>query len=490
MKINKKAIALVCMAMSISFGLYADDANLAVQNTTISAEEVCGLPVSDIEMNRDGDKMNVSMNFDLGSFTMKGDRAAIFTPVITDGVNTLPLNPVGLYSRIRWIQYIRDDETPIGGPGEVTFKYKKRPDMLGFGQTVPYQEWMNGAELQLVRRDYGCCNNLLDYCEGPLAAWNEVTYEPVFVFQEAVANSLATIKSRELSGRAYVDFPVNKIVIYPEYRNNTYELGKIIATIDSVKNDPDITVNSIHIAGTASPEGPYDNNVYLAKNRTIALKDYVTNLYNFPKDFIQTDYEPVDWKGLREWLESNNLPHKDEILAIVNSDIEPYARNSKIKKDFPEQYQWLLTNVYPALRHSDYRIEYTIRQFVDVAEIAQVMKTAPQKLSLDEMYMLAGSLEPGSEEYIDVYETAVRMFPADETANLNAANIAMQKGDLAAAEKYLAKAGDSAGAVYSRGVLASKKGDYRKALELFRQAAPEMPQAAEAARVLELVISN
>ena len=237
-----------------------------------------------------------------------------------------------------------------------------------------------------------------------------------------------------------------------------------------MKNDPDITVTSIFIAGTASPEGPYDNNVYLAKNRTIALKDYVTNLYNFPKDFIQTDYDPVDWKGLREWLENNPIENRDLILAIVNSDIEDYARNSKIRKDFPVQYQWLLKNVYPALRHSDYRIEYQIRQYTSVEEIAEVIKTTPQKLSLSEMYTLAASLQPGTPEYNDVFEIAVRMYPNDETANLNAANAALARGDLLYAERYLEKAGNSPEAVYARGILEGYNGNYAEGVALVEKA--------------------
>lgn len=414
------------------------------------------ISVTSSSMIRNRDFMTTQVALDLSGLNVKSNRAVAFVPMIVNGNDTLRLDGVGVYGRTRWYQFERGGKKPISGPGEISLRSGKHDETVVLTQNVPYDEWMNGSQLIVKRTDYGCagCNEGIETLSD-LAMYEEIKVEaPLFQFQAAVAE---TIKTRELSGRAFVDFPVNKIVIYPDYRNNTYELGKIIATIDSVKNDKDITVTSLHIAGTASPEGPYDNNVYLAKNRTIALKDYVRNLYNFPDDFITTSYEPVDWAGLREWLENNNLDHRNEILAIVNSDIEPYARNSKIKKDFPEQYQWLLTNVYPSLRHSDYRIEYTIRQFTDVAEIAEVIKTAPQKLSLNEMYALANSYEPGSDEYNEVFETAVRMYPNDEIANLNAANAAMMRGDLILAEKYLAKAGNNEKADYARGILARLK---------------------------------
>lgn len=458
--------------MKITLRFLAIAALLAVVNIASAQEKGEGKAViGQTTLDRNGSFMTVGIGFDFNGLGLKPTQAAIFTPMIVNGGDTLRLTPVGVYGRTAWYQSERGILKAEKMESLIPLRYDKKIEPFNYSGNVDYAEWMNGATLQVREELYGCagCN------EGVIVTDDLVAYfepeilqlEPALIYQTAVAEE---IKTRELSGRAFVDFPVNKIVIYPDYRNNHYELGKIIATIDSVKNDPDITVNSIFIKGTASPEGPYDNNVYLAKNRTIALKEYVTNLYKFPKDFIQTDYNPVDWPGLREWLESNNIEYKEEILAIVNSDIESYARNSRIKKDYPKQYDWLLRNVYPALRHSDYKIEYTIREFSNIAEIAEIIKTAPQKLSLNEMYRLAGTLEPGSPEYNEVFEIAVRMYPNDETANLNAGNTALARGDLEYAEKYLQKAGETAQAVYARGILKGMQGDYDEAVRLIEQA--------------------
>ena len=73
-------------------------------------------------------------------------------------------------------------------------------------------------------------------------------------------------------------------------------------------------------------------------------------------------------------------------------------------------------------------------------------------------------------EYNEVFNTAVRMFPDDATANLNAANSAMQRNDLTLAEKYLRKAGNSGEAILARGILAMLKGDRATAERLMKQA--------------------
>ena len=429
--------------------------------------EACGVTVERAAMTRNGDLMSVDLDYFLQDFKLKGDRAVILEPVIINGEDSLALDPVGLYSRLRWYQYLRSGKG-LGGDAETSIRWSERPERMNITQNVTYQEWMNGAQLWLRRLDYGCCRTLADEQEAPLTGWREVAFVPVFRFVRPMAEA---VKMRELSGQAYVDFPVNRTEIYPEYRKNPVELAKIIATIDSVRNDADVTVKRITIKGYASPESPWDNNTRLAKGRTATLKQYVRNLYHFEDDFIQTDYEPEDWAGLRAFVAQSGLEHKDEILALIDDDsLAPDPKEDKLKKTYPEEYRFLLETVYPGLRHSDYTIEYTIRSYTDVEEIRRIMAVSPQKLSLGEMFLLAQSLEEGSDEYNEVFETAVRMYPNDPVANLNAANVAMDRNDLRTAERYLEKAGDGAEAVYARGVLAALRGDYDRAAGYVEQA--------------------
>lgn len=88
------------------------------------------------------------------------------------------------------------------------------------------------------------------------------------------------------------------------------------------------------------------------------------------------------------------------------------------------------------------------------------MFTAPQKLSLEEFYILAQSYEQGSDLYNEVWEIAIRMYPSDPVANLNAANTAMLKGDYSRALRYLDKAGDGVEVIYTRGVLEVLREDF------------------------------
>ena len=186
---------------------------------------------------------------------------------------------------------------------------------------------------------------------------------------------------------------------------------------------------------------------------------------------ILTDYEPEDWAGLRRFVVNSNLANRDAIIELIDTDMDPDAKEYKIKKLYPADYKFMLDNFYPALRHTDYRVSYVIRSYSEPKEILEVMKTQPGKLDLNEFYVAASAFEPGTDEFADVFETAARMFPNDEIANLNAANAAMRRGDLAGADRYIAKAGNTPEAIYSRGAIAIRKKDYDTARKYLREAA-------------------
>lgn len=416
---------------------------------------VDGVSVGDLKIERNGTYMTVNMTLGLKDLDVDGNRAVLLTPRLVNGRDSLDLPSIGIYGRRRYYFYVRNGESMLTGKDEKSFKASEKPDDIPYHNIVSYVDWMNGANLTLHRSDYGCCNTLLAEQDGYLGRHMEAFF-PTLVYVQPAAE---TVKHRSLEGSAFIDFPVDQTVIYPDYRRNTAELGKIQATIDSVRNDRDVTITQVWLKGYASPESPYAHNTELAIGRTGALKKYIQQLYKFEEGIISTDYEPEDWAGLRRYVEQTNLDHKAEILALIDSDMDPDAKEWKIKRTYPDEYRFLLQNCYPALRHTDYRIAYNIRSYSDAKEIACVMREQPQKLSLNEFYLVAQEYEPGTDEFTEVFETAVRMYPADETANLNAANAAIRRDDFPAAERYLSKAGESAEADYARGALAIRKGD-------------------------------
>lgn len=415
-----------------------------------------GVSIKSFNINREGKYLTVKMNLDLNKLDVDANRAVLLTPRLVNGTDSLDLPAVGIYGRRRYYYYVRNGIGSISGESETIYRASSKPDSVAYNNLAEYEKWMDGAMLKFHRSDWGCCHEIVAEYEGILGRHREAFF-PELIFVQPKAEIM---KSRSLSGSAYIDFPVDQTVIYPDYRRNTTELGKIQATIDSVRNDKDVTITSVWLKGFASPESPYKHNTELAIGRTAALKKHIGQLYHFADSIIQTDYEPEDWAGLRRYVEQSNINYRAEILTLIDSDMEPDAKEAKIKRTYPNEYRFMLQNFYPALRHTDYRIDYNIRKFNKVEEIKRIMAEQPQKLSLNEFYLVAGKYEPGTDEFTDVFETAVRMFPNDEIANLNAANAAIRRDDFATARRYLDKAGDSAEAVYARGALAIREKDY------------------------------
>lgn len=383
------------------------------------------------------DSLKVAFRLHLDSLQLKSEQQLVFTPIIA-GEDTIALNPIIINGKNQNIRYLRKSSKLKNSQAVVVRRRNDTEQQVLFSQTLPYRKWMKAFNLSMTE-DLCGCGNLMDQDTTLMA---NIQPTPRICRDHYVKPKAEAIKVRAEKGEAYLSFKLNKSDILADFRENATELRKITSTIDLVKNDKDVSITNIDIHGYASPDGPYANNVRLANNRAAALRNYVCNLYTIDKKLFTYHATPEDWEGFKKKVEASNLADKSAILAVANSSLAPDAKDQKIKKLHPASYRYIMSEIYPRLRHSDYTVTYTVRPF-DIEEAKVILKTKPQQLSLQEMYLVAQTYEPGSPEFNEVFDIAVRLFPDDETANLNAACTDLQKGDLITAEKHLAKAGNS-----------------------------------------------
>lgn len=391
---------------------------------------------------RVGEDLVITMKADISSMQISRNQSLVCTPLVESGDSVRALAPIIINGKVRHILYERMERT---GKKELEIRrYNDTEQQVDYLARTPYADWMEKADVTLVMDDCGCGWKALSQNRDKLFALNfaePVVIDPMLVYVKPAPEE---VKARHLDGSAYLDFPVNQITINPDYRNNSAELKKIQQTVEAVKNDPYATITSLSIKGYASPEGTYKGNAYLAENRAKALLNYVKDHYDLSGVELTVDFEPEDWEGLEAAVEKGNLPDKEELLAIIRAD-EPAdwdAREWKLKSlNGGSSYKILLRDVYPALRHSDYRVNYHIRNF-SVDEAKQIIQSDPSKLSLNEMFLVAETYETGSEPFNEVFEVAVRMYPDDPVSNLNAAISAINTRQLDKAKRYLVKATD------------------------------------------------
>jgi tetratricopeptide (TPR) repeat protein len=306
-----------------------------------------------------------------------------------------------------------------------------------------------------------------------------------------------TKKERNLHGSAYITFVVNKWEMKPDYMNNRTELRKITDTLDVMVKDPNVSVREIKIHGYASPESPYDHNKMLATTRAQSLTDYVKRLYNLPASaFAKAEATPENWEGLRAAvvdMSETTLPHKQQIMATIDkvlADINNKVTNQadrdelSIRAKYPDEYRYLLQNVYPGLRRSDYDISFNFSDFT-LEQAKQIYKTKPYQLSLREMWDVAQTMQPYGPEYNKVMQTAVNVYPDAPEALINLANVAIREKDLLKAESLLERAGDSAEAQNARAVVAIIQGRYAEAEKLLDAAAQKGLDVTKNLKALE-----
>lgn len=432
------------------------------------------IKVSNVQVAQQNNALSVSMDLNLDSLYLPSNLQLVYTPVFKTRQGEIKMPEIVINGRRQQIMFERGvgkKQLNLSPEALVVRRTNKKVQTVNYSASIPLSGQVKNYDLNMHEDLCGC---------GNMEEGNDFNLrhrrQPQAVF---VRPAVEAVKVRHLDKRAYIDFPVNRIELHADYRRNPAQLDSIVRTINALKDDKNLEVSAINIHGYASPECPYSHNDYLAKNRAKTLTDYVRRMVALPTQLFTVSSTAEDWDGLRNYLKDSNLEHKTEILAIANDEkMDPDAREQKIKKLYPSEYRFMLDTWYPALRHSDYHITYKVKPF-DVAEAKEIIKTKPQQLSQEEMFLVAQTYEPGSKEFNDVMEIAVRMFPENETANLNAANTRLNAGDADGAKFYLDKAGNSPEALNARGVYESLKGNDQQARHYFALAAKAGVKAAK-----------
>lgn len=446
-----------------------------------AAERITTLPkgaVAAPSVEKAQSNLLIKMQITPSAFPKNSNREMQLTPMIATEGDTLRLDPVTVAGRTRYYQHLRTDHS---SPATTLLKAGAK-DIYEYMAVVPFEKWMEKSRLVVEGSVEGCCGEGLGLLAPETIA--DIDYRdktiiptPVYVSPKNAGAS----KSYTVTGKAYIDYPINETRIYPHYNQNATELEKIRETIEKVKTDPDMTITSLSFMGYASPEGAYANNERLAKGRTLSLIDYVQGLYGFPKSVIEESWVAENWQELDSIIMASDSPHKKEMERILNNDkLSPDGKEKELKVKFPDYFNYLREEVFPGMRRTDYTVTYLVRPYTDPKEIAEVMRSAPQKLSQGELFMYASTLDKDSPEFREAMEVAVRMYPDDPVANLNAAFTAIEHGDYSRAEGYLAKAPDDPQTIYARGAMEAKRGNYSEAETLLNGAAAAgVTEAAE-----------
>jgi outer membrane protein OmpA-like peptidoglycan-associated protein len=438
------------------------------------------IPVRIKQLRQMDDSIHVELDFDLSGLDLGTERYLLLAPtLVSPKGQSLKMPEILINGKKRHKSFLRNmalnpkqhrKEKDYYAVIELNNDNRK---VHHYRQTAGFENWMREARMDVVSDLCGCTGF------EPQAASEKIADRIIMEGAQRykgmphvayIRPEVETVKSRSESNDVFLDFQVAQVEINPFLGNNPRELGKMETIIKELRSDPNLQVTGVMITGFASPEGNIRMNSELSRGRAEALRNYLSMRSGIPSHLYRTGNGGEDWNGLARMVENSYIEPKGAILSIIRT-FSGEERKERLKAlAGGAVYQRLLQEFYPRLRRVVSRIEYTVRGF-NPEEARKIIKERPQQLSLNEMFQVANTYPEGSREFLSVFETAVRIFPNDPVANLNASASALLAKDPVKAERYLQKAQKNTPAYYNNlGVLCMMQKNYARAKNLFKRA--------------------
>ena len=273
------------------------------------------------------------------------------------------------------------------------------------------------------------------------------------------------------------------------------DLGKILREIND--NEETRALQNIEVSAHASPDGKFSFNEKLAEKRQNVSADYLKKELKKIKmnADVDTKFTAEDWDGFQELISKSNLQDKEVILRVLSMYKDPEEREQQIR-NMSEVFTDIKESILPELRRARLIVNYEVIGRSDDQILAQFSED-PSKLSVEELVYGANKLVTDGATRQQWNQTIAQQYPSDYRAlnnmaqqaiangnseqaknylkqassinnnaaevNTNLALLALKDGDIAAAERYLAKGSGSDTFKEVMGNLNIAKGNYTQA---------------------------
>ncbi len=213
-----------------------------------------------------------------------------------------------------------------------------------------------------------------------LENYNRIVYADTFMIARGTVNPLRflnySLKGYDMTDERYLPqpevflrdsegdmklvFEVGKSNLDMSLGDNASEINAMLNEFRAIENDPDMTLKSFTISGTASPEGSYDRNLQLANARMQSAMDVI--MQSVPESLRKNAKMSAD-ASVARWTEVETLLRQDGHAAEADAVAEVVAAfpgsvdAQSIRMRRLPFYKTLLVNEYlPRLRRVSYEI--------------------------------------------------------------------------------------------------------------------------------------
>ena len=205
---------------------------------------------------------------------------------------------------------------------------------------------------------------------------------------------------------------------------------------------------------------------------------------------VDAKYTAQDWEGFQELVKASNIQDKDVILRVLSMYKDPEEREQQIK-NMSAGFKELAEGVLPELRRARLTINYEVVGRSN-EEIKEQYNADAKVLTVEEL-LYAATLTDNATEKEGIYKTTTQVYPNDARAYNNLATLEFAKGNYSAAKNYAQKAlsvnAKCQEANANLGLIALQAGDV-KAAEALIAKAPEANGISEILGNLNLAKGN
>ena len=194
------------------------------------------------------------------------------------------------------------------------------------------------------------------------------------------------LRDAEANARFFFTFPSGKSTLVDTLTANRRQIAAVRSLTRDLMTDPVYIIDSITLRATASPEGTWQVNDRLARERAEALRRVLVSefrtLYDSLKvsasytldengrqvlvkqaeelpdlpNLLRTKWLAEDWDELYRLAVADTLiADKQEVLAMMKWEGNPDTREWRIRMKYPKAYDRLRRVIYPQMRAVDFR---------------------------------------------------------------------------------------------------------------------------------------
>lgn len=254
--------------------------------------------------------------------------------------------------------------------------------------------------------------------------------------------------------------------------------------VDNAYQVPNQEVD-IEIQAYASPDGAQDLNERLSAERERNTSRAVARKLGNKQIEVNAHYTAEDWDGFQKLLEASNIQDKELVLRVLSMYPDPEDREREIR-NLSHVFTQLADEILPELRRSRLNANVRIIGKSD-DELKMFMAQRPGRLSIEEILYTA-TLYDNAQDQMNAYQQATQLYPNDYRAYNNIGTLYLAQGNYEQAANYFARAQKiqpNAASNMNEALLALNRGDLAEAQRLMGSAV-EAPEAGQGIGLLQM----